>query len=82
MLFGGEVCVCRRGADARLRSDHPDGQPGKALAAQDVDGGPAETVDGVGLFRRQPAASRLPSYRFGHMSGRYYTGFTAATVTR
>ena len=72
MLFRGEVRVGGRGADTGLRGDHPDGQSGEALAAQDVDRGPAEPVDGVGLLGRQPASSRLPSYRIGHMSGRYY----------
>src|SRR4029077_14840418 len=66
-------------SDARLCGDPPHGQTGESLTAQPFDRGPAEPIDGVGLFGGQTAPSRLQR-RIGHMSGRYYNCVSPATV--
>ena len=71
MLLGREVGVGGGRPDAGLGGHSAHGQTGETLAAQELDRGPAQTIDGVGLLGGQTAPSRLQS-RIGHMSGRYY----------
>jgi MMP 1-O-methyltransferase len=80
VLLGREVCVGRGRSDTGLGGHPPHGQTGKSLTAQKLDRGPAQAIDGVGLFGGQTAPSRLQS-RIGHMSGRYYNCGTPATVS-
>ena len=71
VLLGREVRVGRGGSDTGLGGHPAHGQSGESLAAEELDRGPAQPVDGVGLFGGQTAPSRLQG-RIGHMSGRYY----------
>ena len=59
MLLRREVGVRGRRADAGLGGHPPHGQPGESVAAEEVDRGPAQPVDGVGLFGGQTAPGRL-----------------------
>ena len=71
MLLGREVGVGGRRPDTGLGGHAAHGQTGETLSAQELDRGPAQTIDGVGLLGGQTAPSRLQG-RVGHMSGRYY----------
>ncbi len=71
VFLGGEVGVGGGRADTGLGGDSPHGQTGESFAAQEVDRGPAQAIDGVGLLGGQTAPSRL-QHRIGHVSGRYY----------
>ena len=79
VLLGREVCVRGRRPDTGLGGHPSHGQTGETLSAQELDRGPAQTIDGVGLLGGQTAPSRLQS-RIGHMSGRYYKYLAPATV--
>ena len=80
MFLGGEIGIRGGRPDTRLSGHPPHGQTGEALPAQELNRGATKAVDGVGLPGGQTAPSRLQS-RIGHVSGRYYSRGSPATVS-